>query len=92
MQNFGFSDSVLDVAKAVLNKNKPEELEAKELKEAKLPRQLKDPKKEKRNSKVGNLLKSILESDDDTKTIKNIKEIKLLLHNKRKLPMEGNKA
>ena len=39
------------------------------------------------------LLKSILESDDDTKTIKNIKEeIKLLLHNKRKLPMEGNKA
>ena len=46
MQNFGFSDSVLDVAKAVLNKNKPEELEAEELKEAKLPRQLKDPKKE----------------------------------------------
>ena len=38
------------------------------------------------------LLKSILESDDDTKTIKNIKEeIKLLLYNKRKLPMEGNK-
>ena len=46
MQKFGFSDSVLDVAKAVLNKNKPEELEAEELKEAKLPRQLKDPKKE----------------------------------------------
>ena len=41
MQKFGFSDSVLDVAKAVLDKKKPEELE-----EAKMPRQMKDPKKE----------------------------------------------
>ena len=38
MQKFGFSDSVLDVAKAVLDKKKPEEL----LDEAKMPRQLKD--------------------------------------------------
>ena len=42
MQKFGFSDSVLDVAKAVLDKKKPEEL----LDEAKMPRQMKDPKKE----------------------------------------------
>jgi hypothetical protein len=41
MHKFGFSDSVLDVAKAVLDKKKPEELE-----EAKMPRQMKDPKKE----------------------------------------------
>ena len=42
MQKFGFSDSVLDVAKAVLDKKKPEEL----LDEAKMPRQLKDKSKE----------------------------------------------
>ena len=50
MHKFGFSDSVLDVAKAVLDKKKPEELE-----EAKMPRQMKDPKKDKEGAYTFNL-------------------------------------
>ena len=38
------------------------------------------------------LLKTILESDEDAMVIKKIKEdIKLLLHNKRKIPISNNK-